>query len=165
MTVEERRRSRQRPCRAHRGFSREPRRCDPRARLGFRAEHLCICEPSGAHVSPRIVHSLSFIFVFVLLTVGDGVLTCPHVFVRGMYRYPYVSHLVRNAGVAPFLNISWSLFPQQAWRNLLELSQFKVVSNPGFYSQRMGMMNDDGLGWVWQCNMFGHYILVRPTVF
>ena len=22
-------------------------------------------------------------------------------------------------------------------------------------------MTDDGLGWAWQCNVFGHYILVR----
>jgi hypothetical protein len=81
---------------------------------------------------------------------------------RWMCRYPYVSHLVCNAGVAPFLNISWLLFAQQAWRNLLELSPFKVVTHPGFYSQHIGMMSDDGLGWVWQCNVFRHYILVRP---
>lgn len=23
-------------------------------------------------------------------------------------------------------------------------------------------MSDDNLGWVWQCNVFGHYVLVRP---
>jgi len=65
-------------------------------------------------------------------------------------------------GVTPFLNISWSLFAQQAWQNILELSPSKVVTHLGFYSQRIGMMSDDGLGWVWQCNVFGHCILVRP---
>ena len=27
--------------------------------------------------------------------------------------------------------------------------------------QREGVLSDDGLGWTWQCNVFGHYILVR----
>ena len=27
------------------------------------------------------------------------------------------------------------------------------------------MISDDGLGWAWQCNVFGHYILVRPPYF
>jgi 3-keto steroid reductase len=77
------------------------------------------------------------------------------------YRYPYVSHLVCNAGVAPFLKISWLLFCQQLWRNTLELNPFKVVTEPTYNVQHVGLMSDDGLGWAWQCNVFGHYILVR----
>ena len=37
----------------------------------------------------------------------------------------------------------------------------RVVTEPAFYLQRVGLMSDDGLGWAWQCNVFGHYILVR----
>jgi 3-keto steroid reductase len=76
------------------------------------------------------------------------------------YRYPYVSHLVCNAGVAPFLNISWPLLLRQVWRDLLELNLFRLVTIPEYNIQRRAMMSDDELGWVWQCNVFGHYILV-----
>ena len=75
-------------------------------------------------------------------------------------RYPYVSHLVCNAGVAPFLGISWSLLFQQLRRDMLELNVFGLVTNPQYNVQRRAVMSDDGLGWAWQCNVFGHYILV-----
>ncbi|KAH9991659.1 hypothetical protein BJV74DRAFT_836115 [Russula compacta] len=75
--------------------------------------------------------------------------------------YPYVSHIVCNAGVAPFLNISWPLLLRQVWKNALELNLFELVTIPSFHIQRTGMISDDGLGWAWQCNVFGHYILWR----
>jgi hypothetical protein len=56
--------------RAHRGFSRGPRRCDPRARLGFRAEHLAFASKWRAR------ESLNISFPLFLPTVGDGVLSC-----------------------------------------------------------------------------------------
>jgi 3-keto steroid reductase len=77
-------------------------------------------------------------------------------------RYPYVSHLVCNAGVAPFLRISWPRLFQQLWQDLCELKPFEFVTHPRFNIQRSAMMSDDGLGWVWQCNVFGHYVIVRP---
>jgi 3-keto steroid reductase len=43
----------------------------------------------------------------------------------------------------------------------LELNLFRLVTIPEYNIQRRAMMSDDGLGWVWQCNVFGHYILVR----
>ncbi|KAI0299721.1 hypothetical protein B0F90DRAFT_1630705 [Multifurca ochricompacta] len=75
--------------------------------------------------------------------------------------YPYISHLVCNAGVAPFLSISWLLLLKQVWKNVLELNLLESVTNPRYNIQRKAMMSDDGLGWVWQCNVFGHYILCR----
>jgi hypothetical protein len=30
-------------------------------------------------------------------------------------------------------------------------------------SSAPAIMSDDGLGWVWQCNVFGHYIIVRSS--
>jgi len=72
-----------------------------------------------------------------------------------------VSHLVCNAGVAPFLRISWPLLLRQVWRNVVELNLFESVTCPKYHIQGRAMMSDDGLGWVWQCNVFGHYILCR----
>ena len=71
-----------------------------------------------------------------------------------------VSHLVCNAGVAPFLGISWTLLLQQLWRDMLELNVLGLVTNPQYNVQRREVVSDDGLGWTWQCNVFGHYILV-----
>ncbi|KAF8607478.1 NAD(P)-binding protein [Ceratobasidium sp. AG-I] len=71
-------------------------------------------------------------------------------------RFPYVSHMVLNAGVGSFTGINWP-------RAVYELcTSFKTaITAPGFKLQAIGEMSDDGLGWVWQCNVFGHYTLVR----
>jgi len=44
---------------------------------------------------------------------------------------------------------------------MLDLNLFGFVVYPSYTVQRKGVMSDDGLGWTWQCNVFGHYILVR----
>ncbi|KAI9448559.1 NAD(P)-binding protein [Lactarius indigo] len=75
--------------------------------------------------------------------------------------YPYVSHLVCNAGVAPFLRISWPLMFQQLWQDLCQLNLFEFVTHPRYNIQRTGIVSDDGLGWAWQCNVFGHYVICR----
>lgn len=77
-------------------------------------------------------------------------------------RYPYVSHVVCNAGVAPFLRISWLLVLQQFWQDLRVFKPFEFATHPRYNIQRSAMVSDDGLGWVWQCNVFGHYVIVRP---
>ncbi|KAH9955571.1 hypothetical protein BC827DRAFT_1236492 [Russula dissimulans] len=97
------------------------------------------------------IHTLDLASVRSTLAFADEV----------AHTYPYVSHLVCNAGVAPFLKISWSLLLRQVWRNLLELNLFDLVTNPSYNIQHTGLMSDDGLGWAWQCNVFGHYILCR----
>jgi hypothetical protein len=43
---------------------------------------------------------------------------------------------------------------------MLELDVFGLVTDPQYNVQRRAVMSDDGLGWTWQCNVFGHYILV-----
>ncbi|KAN0113442.1 hypothetical protein V8E52_007723 [Russula decolorans] len=75
--------------------------------------------------------------------------------------YPYISHLVCNAGVAPFMGLSWSLLLRQLWRDMLDLNFFGFMVCPSYTIQRKGIMSNDGLGWTWQCNVFGHYILCR----
>ncbi|KAG8218311.1 hypothetical protein J3R82DRAFT_3925 [Butyriboletus roseoflavus] len=70
--------------------------------------------------------------------------------------YPYVSHLICNAGVACFTRIVWPL----AFHQLLT-DWIAAVTAPRYFLQRVGDVSQDGLGWVWQCNVFGHYILFR----
>lgn len=36
-----------------------------------------------------------------------------------------------------------------------------AVTTPKYFLQRVGDVSQDGLGLVWQCNVFGHYVLVR----
>jgi 3-keto steroid reductase len=38
-----------------------------------------------------------------------------------------------------------------------------AVTAPRYYLQNQGEISVDGLGWVWQCNVFGHFVLVRPS--
>ncbi|KAH0839589.1 NAD(P)-binding protein [Lanmaoa asiatica] len=70
--------------------------------------------------------------------------------------YPYVSHLICNAGVACFTRIVW---PRAFYQLLTDW--IMAVTAPKYVLQRVGDMSQDGLGWVWQCNVFGHYALFR----
>ncbi|KAF9224356.1 NAD(P)-binding protein [Gyrodon lividus] len=70
--------------------------------------------------------------------------------------YPYVSHLICNAGVACFAQIDWLL---AVWYLLTDW--VSAVTTPRYYIQSTGDVSQDGLGWVWQCNVFGHYVLFR----
>ncbi|KAF8845589.1 NAD(P)-binding protein [Paxillus ammoniavirescens] len=70
--------------------------------------------------------------------------------------YPYVSHLICNAGVACFAQIDWL---QAIWQ--LSTDFVSAVTTPRYYIQNTGDVSRDGLGWVWQCNVFGHYVLFR----
>ncbi|KAG2363859.1 NAD(P)-binding protein [Suillus spraguei] len=70
--------------------------------------------------------------------------------------YPYVSHLICNAGVASFIGINWMLAIKQFITDCIE-----SVTTPIYYTQEVGQVSQDGLGWVWQCNLFGHYVLFR----
>ncbi|KAF8556265.1 NAD(P)-binding protein [Imleria badia] len=70
--------------------------------------------------------------------------------------YPYVSHLICNAGLACFTRIVWPLAFQQFLTDWIS-----AVTSPRFFLQSVGDTSPDGLGWVWQCNVFGHYALFR----
>ncbi|KAI5122148.1 hypothetical protein M0805_000795 [Coniferiporia weirii] len=71
-------------------------------------------------------------------------------------KYPYVSHFVCNAGVASFTGYNWVLCTKQL------LTEFiTAVTSPVYKLQKVGEISEDGLGWVWQCNVFGHYVLYR----
>ncbi|KAL1721278.1 hypothetical protein EV715DRAFT_271244 [Schizophyllum commune] len=72
-------------------------------------------------------------------------------------RYPYISHLIFNAGGASFVRIDYLRVVKQLFtRGLLDL-----VTHPDFNVENVGETSADGLGWVWQFNVFGHYVLAR----
>ncbi|KAI3616529.1 3-keto sterol reductase [Moniliophthora roreri] len=71
-------------------------------------------------------------------------------------KYPYISHLICNAGVAPFERIIWTRALKQ-----FAVDPMGAVTTPMFYTQTFGEISMDGYGWVWQCNLFGHYVLSR----
>lgn len=71
-------------------------------------------------------------------------------------RVPYVSHLVCNAGVASFSGMDWLACIKQ-----LLASPMSAITAPGFYLQHTGEISVDNLGWVWQSNVFGHFVLVH----
>ncbi|KAF6762449.1 3-keto sterol reductase [Ephemerocybe angulata] len=71
-------------------------------------------------------------------------------------RYTYISHLMCNAGLASFTGINWALAIKQVLASPME-----AVTAPLYYSQHQGELSIDGLGWVWQCNFFGHFALFR----
>ncbi|KAF8966502.1 3-keto sterol reductase [Flammula alnicola] len=71
-------------------------------------------------------------------------------------KVPYVSHLVCNAGVASFSGIDWLACFKQ-----LAVSPMTAITAPEFYLQHEGEISPDNIGWVWQSNVFGHFVLFR----
>lgn len=77
-------------------------------------------------------------------------------------RHPYVTHVILNAGLAVWTGINW---PLAVWMILTNLP--RAVTWPKYKNQRAGDVGADGYGWVWQCNLGAHYILVsraRATI-
>ena len=68
---------------------------------------------------------------------------------------PYVSHLVCNAGIASFKSINWTRCISQLIRDPVG-----AVTKPDYYVQHVGEVSPDNLGWVWQSNVFSHFVLV-----
>ncbi|KAF8339197.1 uncharacterized protein EI90DRAFT_2967674 [Cantharellus anzutake] len=71
-------------------------------------------------------------------------------------RYPYISHLICNAGISCFTAIDYYAATWQILRDPLA-----GATHPTYISQSSGLMSDDGLGLVWQCNVFSHYLVQR----
>lgn len=71
--------------------------------------------------------------------------------------YPYVSHLICNAGCAFWSGVS----KFTACKQILEVGLSQAVTIPEFKLQQTGVMSRDGLGCTWQSNVFGHYIMYR----
>ncbi|KAH9922393.1 uncharacterized protein B0H18DRAFT_1018184 [Fomitopsis serialis] len=71
-------------------------------------------------------------------------------------KYPYISHTICNAGLATFSHLHFLVFFKQCFE-----SPLKAVKHPMFNIQKVGVLSPDNLGMVWQCNIFGHYVLFR----
>ncbi|KAF8583988.1 hypothetical protein K439DRAFT_1389992 [Ramaria rubella] len=71
-------------------------------------------------------------------------------------RYPYITHLILNAGM---LNMS-GLDILTGFKQLIS-HPMDFLTTPRYVIQPIGIESSDGLGLVWQCNVFGHYVLFR----
>jgi 3-keto steroid reductase len=74
-------------------------------------------------------------------------------------RYPYLTHLVLNAGGGPFTGLDWAKVRWELVKNPII-----AVTQPSYNIEEKGRMTEDGLGWTWQVNILGHYVLVRVCV-
>ncbi|KAJ7087287.1 hypothetical protein B0H15DRAFT_909161 [Mycena belliarum] len=71
-------------------------------------------------------------------------------------RHTYISHLIFNAGVANFTGIDWPACMRQLATSVLD-----AITRPRYNLQSVGEVSVDGFGWIWQSNVFGHYVLFR----
>ncbi|KAI0716004.1 hypothetical protein C8T65DRAFT_642505 [Cerioporus squamosus] len=73
-------------------------------------------------------------------------------------KYEYLSHLVFNAGTATYSHLDVLGF---AW----DLLRYPIhaCQHPRRNIQVNGVLSKDNLGYTWQCNVFGHYILYRSV--
>ena len=72
-------------------------------------------------------------------------------------RYEYISHLIFNAGTATYSHFAIPGF-------VLDLLTTPILglTFPRRNIQVNGVLSKDNLGYAWQCNVFGHYMLVSP---
>ncbi|KAJ2918226.1 hypothetical protein MD484_g2198, partial [Candolleomyces efflorescens] len=71
-------------------------------------------------------------------------------------KYPYISHLMCNAGLASFTSLDPKILLHQLFTD-----PKGSVTTPLYYGQNSGELSVDGLGWVWQCNVFSHFSMFR----
>lgn len=70
-------------------------------------------------------------------------------------RYEYISHLVFNAGTATYSHFDILNFVFDLLVYFLD-----IIHHPRSNIQVNGVLSKDNLGYAWQCNAFGHYVLV-----
>lgn len=71
-------------------------------------------------------------------------------------RYPYVSHLICNAGAAFFGLVDILGAIRSFIYNGISVS----ITVPSYKVQSVGLVDKDGLGTIWHSNLFGHYLMV-----
>lgn len=77
-------------------------------------------------------------------------------------RYPYLTHVVLNAGGASWIGVDWLRATLSMIFNL-----HTAVTRPTYKLQRSGEVSADGFGWVWELNVGMHYVLanrLRPLL-
>ncbi|PIL26432.1 hypothetical protein GSI_12190 [Ganoderma sinense ZZ0214-1] len=75
---------------------------------------------------------------------------------RASDKYEYLSHLIFNAGTATYSHLDLLGFT-------LDFLRFPIhaIQHPRRNIQVNGVLSKDNLGYTWQCNIFGHYVLYR----
>ena len=143
--------------------------------VGLQAENLrrrLLSPGLDDEYSRKFLESLVIDFVPLDLGIVDGVFafcdTVNKTYVQWLYvglklilflmlhRYPYISHIFCNAGTGSFGGVDWFGAFVQLCSHPLD-----AFTNPTFKIQYSGVMSKDNFGWVWQCNVFGHYLMVR----
>lgn len=71
-------------------------------------------------------------------------------------RYTRLDYFFANAGAGSFIGVNW---PKAIWDVVTKLHS--AVTFPEFKIQSVGDKSKDGLGWAFQCNFFGHYVMLR----
>lgn len=117
---------------------------------------LASAKMSRAEYRRRWLDNLRVEFAPIDLASVDSTLNCATEIVR---RHRYITHLVCNAGGGPFTGIDFVTATREILRNFLS-----AVTQPTFILSRTGDMTDDGLGWTWQTNVFGHWCLARALL-
>ncbi|KAJ7572137.1 hypothetical protein C8J56DRAFT_809096 [Mycena floridula] len=94
--------------------------------------------------------------IFVDLTVASSVkeFTC-----NVLEKYPYISHMIFNAGVAGFSSID----ALKATKQFLK-SPAAATTTPNYLGETVGELSTDGLGLIWQTNVFSHYMIYRSLL-
>ncbi|KAM5539663.1 hypothetical protein V8D89_006772 [Ganoderma adspersum] len=71
-------------------------------------------------------------------------------------KYEYISHLILNAGTATYSHLDTPI----QLRDMLCRPIF-ASTHPRSNVQKAGVLSEDNLGYVWQCNFFGQYSVYR----
>lgn len=74
-------------------------------------------------------------------------------------RHGHLSHLLLNAGGGAFVGLDWSKVIRGMVLNLVE-----ALTYPDYMLESRSEETDDKLGYTWQLNVFGHYLLARLSL-
>ncbi|EGG05263.1 uncharacterized protein MELLADRAFT_64276 [Melampsora larici-populina 98AG31] len=74
-------------------------------------------------------------------------------------QYGHLSHLLLNAGGGTFIGLDWIKVFRGMVRNLVE-----ALTYPDYMLESRSEETDDKLGYTWQLNVFGHYLLARLSL-
>jgi 3-keto steroid reductase len=66
-----------------------------------------------------------------------------------------IDWLIFNAGIAEVTSLNWFIIAEQ-----LVVDPILLFTVPRYLTERVGSMTDDGIGLVFQANVFGHYYMV-----
>jgi 3-keto steroid reductase len=66
-----------------------------------------------------------------------------------------IDWLIFNAGIAEVTSLNWFIVAEQ-----LVTDPILLFTVPRYLTERVGSMTDDGIGLVFQANVFGHYYMV-----